>query len=67
MEYQYDCSGKQYANIFTYFDDCMLCLEHCAMLRAKLVQVFVETTQEVEEELEAHTEEEWQALLAIDQ
>ena len=33
---------------------------------AELVQVFVEVTQEVEEELEAHTKEEWQALLGID-
>ena len=33
---------------------------------AKLVQVFVEVTQEVEEEPEAHTKEEWQALLGID-
>ena len=44
----------------------MLSLEHYATLGAELVQVFVEITQEVEEELEAHTEEEWQALLAID-
>ena len=54
-------------DILSYFDNLMLRLEHCATLGAELVQVFVEITQEVEEELEAHTEEEWQALLAIDQ
>ena len=53
-------------NIITYFDDRMLHLEHSATLGAELVQVFVEITQAVEEESEAHTEEEWQALLAID-
>ena len=37
------------------------------MLGAELVQVFVEITQELEAEPEAHTEEEWQVLLDIDQ
>ena len=55
------------ANIFNYFDDCMLRLEHCATLEAELVQIFVEITQVVEAEPEAHTEEEWQVLLDIDQ
>ena len=54
------------ADILNYFDDRMLRLEHRATLWAKSVQVLVEITQEFEEESEAHTEEEWQALLAID-
>ena len=54
-------------SILSYFNGCMLHLEHCATLGAKLVQVFVEITQEVEEEYEAHTEEEWKALLGINQ
>ena len=53
-------------DIVSYFDSHMLCLEHRMMLGAKLVQVLVEITQEVEEESKAHTEEEWQALLDID-
>ena len=53
-------------NIFNYFDDRMLRLEHRVMLWAKPVQVLVEITQAVEAEPEAHTEEEWQVLLAID-
>ena len=55
------------ADVFNYFDDRMLRLEHHTMLGAELVQVFVEITQAVEAEPEAHTEEEWQILLDIDQ
>ena len=55
------------ANILSYFNDCMLHLEHSATLRAESVQIFVEITQAVEAEPEAHTEEEWQVLLDIDQ
>ena len=55
------------ANILSYFNDRMLRLEHHATLGAKSVQVFVEITQELEAEPEAHTEEEWQVLLDIDQ
>ena len=55
------------ANILSYFNDHMLRLEHHATLGAKSVQVFVEITQELEAEPEAHTEEEWQVLLDIDQ
>ena len=54
-------------NIITYFDNRMLRLEHSAMLGAELVQVFMEITQVLEVEPEAHTEEEWQVLLDIDQ
>ena len=55
------------ANILSYFNDRMLHLEHRAMmLGARSVQVFVEITPEVEAESEAHTKEEWQALLGID-
>ena len=53
-------------DIFTYFDDRLLRLEHSAMLGAESVQVFVEITQVLEAEPEAHTEEEWQVLLDID-
>ena len=55
------------ANILSYFDDRMLCLEHSTTLGAESVQIFVEITQAVEAEPEAHTEEEWQVLLDIDQ
>ena len=55
------------ADVFNYFDDRMLRLEHRATLWAESVQVLVEITQEVEAEPEAHTEEEWQLLLDIDQ
>ena len=55
------------ADILNYFDDRMLRLEHRATLWAESVQVLVEITQEFEEESEAHTEEEWQVLLDIDQ
>ena len=55
------------ADVFNYFDDRMLHLEHCATLWAESVQVLVEITQELEEESKAHTEEEWQVLLDIDQ
>ena len=55
------------ADIFKYFDNRMLRLEHHTMLWAELVQVLVEITQAVEAEPEAHTEEEWQVLLDIDQ
>ena len=55
------------ADVFTYFDNHMLHLEHCATLGAESVQIFVEITQAVEAEPEAHTEEEWQVLLDIDQ
>ena len=54
-------------DVFNYFDDRMLRLEHRATLWAESVQVLVEITQEVEAEPEAHTEEEWQLLLDIDQ
>ena len=53
------------ADILVYFDDHMLHLEHSTTLRAKSVQIFVEITQAVEAEPEAHTEEEWQVLLDI--
>ena len=43
------------------------CLEHSTTLGAESVQIFVEITQAVEAEPEAHTEEEWQVLLDIDQ
>ena len=55
------------ADVFNYFDDRMLRLEHRATLWAESVQVLVEITQAVEAEPEAHTEEEWQLLLDIDQ
>ena len=55
------------ADILNYFDDRMLRLEHRATLWAESVQVLVEITQEFEEESEAHTEEEWQVMLDIDQ
>ena len=55
------------ADILSYFNDHMLRLEHRATLGAESVQVFVETTQELEVQPEAHTEEEWQVLLDIDQ
>lgn len=55
------------ADVFNYFDDRMLRLEHRATLGAESVHIFVEITQELEEEFEAHTEEEWQILLDIDQ
>ena len=45
----------------------MLRLEYHATLWAESVQVLVEITQAVEAEPEAHTEEEWQVLLDIDQ
>ena len=54
-------------DILNYLDDRMLRLEHRATLWAESVQVLVEITQEFEEESEAHTEEEWQVLLDIDQ
>ena len=54
------------ADVFNYFDDRMLHLEHSTTLGAELVQVFVEITQVLEAEPEAHTEEEWQVLLDID-